>query len=219
MVAGAIVDNFAFDKTATPARGHMYSSGDITGFPTALSACFHCSSTATKACTRFILGALQQLWCWITCWACSGVAVTSCCCMTTVLLLLWPDGSVLLRGAGGSLLEGAGGQRCRSQLGGAVCRHRGGHWAMLPARGLVSPHELSCPTGALPPANSPPIFPLEQLGVYRVECPTLGHRWASGLIGCTSEFSPGVRMSSESRTSHEGEINRCQINTQHLGLK
>ncbi|KAH7944807.1 hypothetical protein HPB49_000748 [Dermacentor silvarum] len=27
---------------------------------------------------------------------------------------------------------------------------------MLPARGLVSPHELSCPTGALPPANSPP---------------------------------------------------------------
>lgn len=155
VVAWAVVDNSPFNKAPPPSRGHMYSSGDTSRFPTVLCARFHCSSAAATVRTRFIVGALQRLGCWITCWACSDAAVASCCCMTAVLLL-WPGGSVLLRGAGGSLLEGAGGQGCRSQLGGAVCRHRGGHWAMLPARGPFSPHELPCPGGASPPANTQP---------------------------------------------------------------
>lgn len=133
----------------------MYSTGHITRFPSAWGDFFHRSSTAARACMCFILGALQQLRCWIMCWACSDGGVASCCCMTAAVLLLWPGGSVLLRGAGGSLLEGAGGQGCRSQLGGAVCRHRGGHWAMLPARGPFSPHELLCPAGASLPPDTP----------------------------------------------------------------
>lgn len=133
----------------------MYSSGHITRFSTALGACFHCDSTAAKARARFILGALQQLRCWFMCWTGGGDDGVASCCMTAAVLLLWPDGSVLLRGAGGSLLEGARGQGCRSQLGGAVCRHRGGHWAMLPARGPFSPLEHPCPARASTPANTP----------------------------------------------------------------
>lgn len=55
-----------------------------------------------------------------------------------VVVQLWRPGGSFRGGgvAGGSLLEGAG-QGC-SQLG-AVCRHRGGHWAMLPVRGPLAP--------------------------------------------------------------------------------